>query len=180
MGGSVIDIVARPMTRRTAPEKEDDEDIEEKVDDTETSSGEVGRTTKMTRTTPSSSLLCGTSNPGSCSEWDGGVGRNIAETLSRLGIPPLFYTAIGNDARGTALRQRLQKEYQIRTIDNLRTNDDNDNDEYNVNDTDGTVATPNTATYLAVLDSEGELHTAIADMDVLEDIPIPDIKVSTQ
>jgi hypothetical protein len=70
----------------------------------------------------------------------------------------------------------LQKEYQIRTIDNLRTNDD----EYNVNDTDGTVTTTTTATYLAVLDSEGELHTAIADMDVLENIPTPDIKVRTQ
>ena len=177
MGGSVIDIVARPTTRRTAPEKEEnEEDVEEKVDDDETRSGEIGRMTKTTTTTASSSLLCGTLNPGSCSEWDGDVLRNIADTLSRLGIPSTFYTAIGNDARGTALRQRLQEEYQIRTIDNLRTNDD----EYNVNDTDGTVTTTNTATYLAVLDSEGELHTAIADMDVLEDIPIPDIKVSTQ
>ena len=35
----------------------------------------------------------------------------------------------------------------------------------------------NTATYLAVLGSDGDLHTAIADMSVLSHIPVPDAKV---
>ena len=38
----------------------------------------------------------------------------------------------------------------------------------------------NTATYLAVLNENGDLHTAIADMGVLEQIPVPDEEVSTK
>jgi len=40
------------------------------------------------------------------------------------------------------------------------------------------VSGSNTATYLAVLEEDGDLHTAIADMDVLTQIQVPDEEVS--
>ena len=43
-----------------------------------------------------SSLILGTSNPGICKECDGGVGRNIAEVLSRLGIQTALLSAVGS------------------------------------------------------------------------------------
>lgn len=45
-------------------------------------------------------LLPRTSNPGQLQLSAGGVGRNIAEGLTRLGSPPLFLSAIGDDALG--------------------------------------------------------------------------------
>lgn len=121
MGGSVIDLVAKPATGQK--------------------------------------LLPGTSNPGKCYESDGGVGRNIAEVLGRLGSKPTLFTAVGQDSRGSALMQRMEQEYDIRRGRRQRVE---------------VVPDSNTATYLAVLNSDGDLHTAIADMEVLEKIPIPD------
>ena len=124
MGGSVIDLVARPV---------DGQD-----------------------------LLLATSNPGVCHESDGGVGRNIAEVLGRLGSQPVLFSAVGNDSRGNALIKRMKEDYGISTS----------------RQTVNVVNDFNTATYLAVLQSDGDLHTAIADMAVLEKIPIPQEEVS--
>ena len=107
-------------------------------------------------------LLPGTSNPGLCYESDGGVGRNIAEVLGRLGSKPTLFTAVGKDARGRSLIQRMEREYDI-------------NKERQCVEI---VSESNTATYLAVLESDGDLHTAIADMGVLENIPVPTEEVS--
>ncbi len=123
MGGSVIDLVAKP---------------------------EKGN-----------ELILATSNPGICQESDGGVARNIAEVLGRLGCKPILYSAVGGDSRGAALRQRMACDYDIST------------DRQCINVVDDC----NTATYLALLGSDGDLHTAIADMSVLSHIPIPDEKV---
>ena len=101
-------------------------------------------------------LLVGTSNPGVCTESDGGVGRNIAETLGRLGSRPLMYSAVGNDSRGRALKCQLQ-------------------DECNVVDGIEMVDNANTATYLAVMDGSRDLHTAIADMSLLSRIRSPPV-----
>jgi len=124
MGGSVIDLVAKPAKGKD--------------------------------------LLLATSNPGLCHESDGGVGRNIAEVLGRLGSKPVLFTAVGEDSRGSALIQRMQEEYGIsggrQRVEIVRDS--------------------NTATYLAVLNSDGDLHTAIADMGVLEKIPVPSEEVS--
>ena len=99
-------------------------------------------------------LLLGTSNPGVCTESDGGVGRNIAETLGRLGSHPLMYSAVGNDSRGRTLKSQLQDDCGV--VDGVEM-----------------VEHANTATYLAVLDGAGEMHTAIADMAVLSQIHPP-------
>ncbi|MCA3574619.1 MAG: carbohydrate kinase, partial [Aestuariivirga sp.] len=39
----------------------------------------------------------GTSNPGEVTVSAGGVGRNIAENLSRLGVSVSLFTALGDD-----------------------------------------------------------------------------------
>ena len=105
----------------------------------------------------SSNIIPATSNPGSCIESDGGVGRNIAEVLGQLGAKPLLFTAVGDDSRGKALRQRMEDDYDI----------PKDRQHIKV------VGNFNTATYLAILNDDGDLHNAIADMDVLDEIPSP-------
>ena len=48
-------------------------------------------------------VVMGTSNPMTVNESYGGVGRNVAENLSRLGLPVRLMTAVGDDAQGSAL-----------------------------------------------------------------------------
>lgn len=107
---------------------------------------------------PGQDLILATSNPGTCYESDGGVGRNIAEVLGRLGSDPILFSAVGEDSRGSSVLCRMEDEYNIgRERQHMEV-----------------VKGANTATYLAVLNSDGDLHTAIADMAVLSKIKIPD------
>jgi len=46
------------------------------------------------------------SHPGKVRQSNGGVGRNIAEALARMGAPPRFVTLVGPDAAGEQLRAR--------------------------------------------------------------------------
>ena len=108
-----------------------------------------------------SRIIPNTSNPGSCKESDGGVGRNIAEVLGQLGAKPLLFTAVGDDSRGKALRQRMEDQYDIPPNRQFIK----------------VVPHVNTATYLATLDSDGDLHNAIADMDILTQIPLPNDEI---
>lgn len=108
---------------------------------------------------PSTELVLYTSNPSICYESDGGVGRNIVEVLCHLGSRPLFFSVVGNDSRGQALLNRMHSilpgtEKTIEVLDDI-------SNEYR------------TATYLAILNEAGDLHTACADMNILERIPIP-------
>mmetsp|Transcript_57351 Transcript_57351/g.171033 ORF Transcript_57351/g.171033 Transcript_57351/m.171033 type:complete len:675 (-) Transcript_57351:78-2102(-) len=108
-------------------------------------------------------LIPGTSNPGRCSESDGGVGRNVAEVLGRLGASPILYSAVGNDYLGQGIISRLEDECGV----------------VGARKTVATVSGENnrTATYLAVMNSLGDLHTAIADAAVLQHIPVPSQEV---
>ena len=100
-------------------------------------------------------LILGTSNPGVCTESEGGVARNVAEALGRLGSHPVMYSAVGNDSRGRALITQLEQDCGV--VNGIQK-----------------VEHANTATYLAVLDGSGDLHAAVADMDVLSRIrPLP-------
>ena len=47
--------------------------------------------------------IMATSNPGGIAFMPGGVGRNVAETLARLGLPTALIAAIGRDGMGDAL-----------------------------------------------------------------------------
>ena len=110
---------------------------------------------------PTHPLVLKTSNPSRCTESDGGVGRNVAEVLGRLGSPTLLFSAVGNDSRGRALVDRLTSACGIGGADQSVS----------------MVDDASTATYLALLDDQGDLHAACADMEVLSEIaPIP-IKV---
>ena len=50
--------------------------------------------------------VLGTSNPGTASATVGGVGRNIAENLARLGRPTVLVAAVGDDPAGDTVVQR--------------------------------------------------------------------------
>jgi pseudouridine kinase len=89
-----------------------------------------------------------TSNPGQASMTPGGVGRNIAENLARLGVRTFLVSAIGRDALGDSLLSQtvaagVRCEYVQRT------------------------ELP-TGTYTAVLDSDGELIVAVSDMAAVD------------
>ncbi len=48
-------------------------------------------------------LVAGTSNPGSIRISPGGVGRNVAENLARLGVSTMLLSAVGDDSVGKYL-----------------------------------------------------------------------------
>lgn len=91
-------------------------------------------------------LQPGTSNPASLHESAGGVARNVAETLARLGLPVALHSAVGADAQGQVLLQQLEA-LGVQTGDCLR------------------LADVATGSYTAVLDEGGELLLALAHMD---------------
>ena len=96
-------------------------------------------------------LTMGTSNPARQDESFGGVARNIAENLARLGAPVALTTAVGDDSSGRALLAHAQAAGI---------------------DTGATLTLANTCsgTYTAVLDDHGEMLVALADMDLYDAI----------
>lgn len=86
-----------------------------------------------------------TSNPARQSESLGGVARNIAENLARLGTPVALLTATGKDSSGAALLAHAQS-LGIDTAGTLQ------------------LADAASGTYTAVLDQDGEMVVALADM----------------
>jgi pseudouridine kinase len=103
-------------------------------------------------------LQMGTSNPAYAEEVHGGVARNIAENLARLGLPSALLTAVGDDTAGHSLLQQAETAGI---------------------DTRGTLRLNNTysGTYTAVLDERGEMVLALADM-ALYDQMTPDFLAS--
>lgn len=93
--------------------------------------------------------VAGTSNPGHSSRSLGGVGRNIAENLARLGVQTKLISAVGDDALG----QWLIADTYVAGVN-----------------VDGVLRVPNTmtGTYTAVLDDTGELVIAVAAMGVMD------------
>lgn len=85
-----------------------------------------------------------TSNPGQVSSAPGGVARNVAENLARLGVPTHLIAAVGRDPAGERLMADTARA-GVRLEAVLP------------------VAAP-TGSYTAVLDAAGELIIAIADM----------------
>ena len=85
-----------------------------------------------------------TSNPGRGSMTPGGVGRNIAENLARLGTRTHLIAALGRDALGDGLLAQTSAA-GVR-LEHIERTD-----------------LP-TGTYTAILDSDGELIVAVADM----------------
>ena len=91
-------------------------------------------------------LLQGTSNPANIRISHGGVARNVAENLARLGHPVTLITAVGDDSAGSQLvHQAMEAGIDVSCI--LRTPDHP------------------TGTYIAVLDPQSELLFALDDIN---------------
>ena len=97
--------------------------------------------------TPEAELRTGDSNPGCVTMSPGGVGRNIAENLCRLGRRVSLVTVLGNDAYADAIREHSR----------------------NVGiDLSFSFADPlgRTSTYLCLNERNGDLHAAVSDMAI--------------
>lgn len=89
------------------------------------------------------------STPGDVSSSAGGVGRNIAEGLSRLGINTTLLSAVGNDDAGRQLLLHCQST-GIKT------------------DTVVTLEDANTSSYVSLHNRDGALLYAISDMGLMD------------
>ena len=96
----------------------------------------------------------GTSNPSRVSSSPGGVGRNIAHNLARLGAKVGLIAAIGTDHQGEAVFEATR----VAGVDVSRVS----------------AIAPATGTYIAVLNPDGELVTAMNDMRAADTIT-PDV-----
>lgn len=95
------------------------------------------------------SCVLATSNPGTTTQAPGGVARNVAENLGRLGVSVSLISAVGRDVLGDALlRETEAAGVEVRGV--LRVPDES------------------TGTYTAVLDETGELVVAVAAMRVMD------------
>ncbi len=98
---------------------------------------------------PSGKLLMEDSNPGFIVKSLGGVGRNIAENLSLLGMDVRMITAIGDDQEGRLV------------LENAR---------HNSIDMQDSIISNNhrTSTYLYIVNQHGEMVTAVSDMSIID------------
>jgi pseudouridine kinase len=90
-----------------------------------------------------------TSNPGTATVSIGGVGRNIAHNLARLGTPVRLISAVGRDPEG----DRLLDETAVVGVD-----------------VKAVRRGGKTGVYSAVLDRSGELVIGVSAMDVTDEI----------
>jgi pseudouridine kinase len=93
----------------------------------------------------------GTSNPARGTLGFGGVARNVAENLARLGAEVRFASCVGDDPAGSALVDHLAALGV--DVGSVRT-----------------VKGAATAEYIALLQPDGSLHVAAADMAILDRI----------
>ena len=91
------------------------------------------------------------SNPGTVLTSPGGVARNIAENLARLGIDSRLIAVVGNDSHGQLLMdQGRAAGIDMRHVERLES--------------------AQTSTYLSILDDGGEMHIGISDMDIIGEL----------
>lgn len=109
----------------------------------------IGAATLDMKGRPKSSMVAGTSNPGYIRVSPGGVGRNVAENLARLGVPTTLLSAVGDDSVG---RQVLETT-RAGGVDVSRVIVSSD--------------WPS-ATYLAVVDENGRPALSIDDMQIMQ------------
>ena len=91
-----------------------------------------------------------TSNPVKSTKSIGGVARNIAENLGRLGENVTFLTAAGNDSEWSLIK-KLSEPFMntnyIQPIENA-----------------------STGSYTAIIDKKGDMQYGFADMNIYEEI----------
>ena len=98
----------------------------------------------------SAAAIAQTSNPGRTSTTPGGVARNIAENLARLGTTTHLIAALGRDQYGERLLTETRDAGVL--LDHVHRS-----------------AHP-TGSYTAVLDADGEMLMAVADMTATDDL----------
>ena len=98
-----------------------------------------------------SRLAAGDSTPGHIQYTRGGVGRNVAENLARLGLPTRLFTRVGLDDGG----QRLCDETRASGVDTAGV---------------GRSADLPTAQYLSLVQPDGTVAMALNDMRVLDQL----------
>ena len=106
---------------------------------------------------PNNDLILQDSNPGIVKIALGGVGRNIAENLVKLGVDTKLISAIGDDIYG----QKVLNEARLQGI--------------NMQDSLILKRHP-TSIYLAVLDENRDMKVAISHMDIVDKLDIDFIK----
>ncbi|SEN77929.1 Sugar or nucleoside kinase, ribokinase family [Mesobacillus persicus] len=92
----------------------------------------------------------GTSNPVKSNQSPGGVARNIAENLGRLGMESVLLTACGGDSDWKFIEDSSSLYMDLNSV--------------------AQISGMATGSYSAVLDSSGDLIIALADMDVYDSI----------
>lgn len=90
----------------------------------------------------------GTSNPSSSTFSVGGVGRNIAENLGRLGHDVTMVTTAGKDSDWQAIQEASEAFMNLRYVEQF--------------------SDASTGSYTAIMDEKGELALAVANMDVYD------------
>ena len=102
------------------------------------------------------------SNPGTVEYCPGGVGRNIAENLHRLGAEVRFISVIGDDPGGQLLKTssaqmglNIEHSLFIKNPEQV------------------------TSVYIALMDSNGEMKLALADMEILEQMTVEHLESKT-
>jgi pseudouridine kinase len=93
------------------------------------------------------------SNPGEVHIAAGGVARNIAENLARLGADTRLISAVGDDHHGQVL-MRLSREAGINVQNVIE------------------VPSATTSTYLSVLDDTGDMLVGINDMSIIDKLTV--------
>ena len=117
----------------------------------------VGGAVLDTKVRTATAPVLRTSNPGTASWTAGGVGRNIAENLARLGSPTLLVAAVGDDpAAETVLARTSAAGVECRHV---------------------VTSVHPTGTYAAVLDEGGDLLVAVADMRATDELTVSDLAV---
>ncbi|MGL4914606.1 MAG: PfkB family carbohydrate kinase [Romboutsia sp.] len=102
---------------------------------------------------PNNSLVMFDSNPGKVDISLGGVGRNIADNICRLGINTKLISAVGNDLYGNQILSEC-KSYGIDIDDCYISNE-----------------IP-TSIYVSILNDSNDMQVAISHMDILEKVNI--------
>jgi len=94
-------------------------------------------------------LVLEDSNPGRINMSLGGVGRNIAENIVKLGIDTKLISVLGDDIYG----EKILRECIMAGID-----------------MENSLVLNNvtSSTYLSILDKDGDMKVAISDMDILD------------
>lgn len=100
---------------------------------------------------PEMDLRPGESHPGRITEAAGGVGRNVAENLARLGVAARLLSVVGDDPGGDRILEDCRRSgVDVSGVE--------------------VVAGAQTPCYLAILDASGDLRFAVSQMELLERI----------